>query len=205
MKEEQINGENAPVNDSEQVMDESQTREGGTTGETGNEPPAQNQEMSGTGEEAKEIESEVVKLSNELNEIKDKHLRLYSEFENYRRRTAKERLELINSANADLIMSLLPVLDDFERAMEAAQQSESAEENQGIHLIYQKLLRELNNKGLKPMEGLEGKSFDAENHEAISQTPAPKKKLKNKIVHVVEKGYYLNDKVLRYAKVVIGT
>ena len=100
---------------------------------------------------------------------------------------------------------MLPVLDDFERAMEAAKQSDSPEEDQGIHLIYQKLVKELTDKGLKPMDNLEGQSFDAEVHEAISQTPAPKSKLKNKIVHVVEKGYYLNEKVLRYAKVVIGT
>ena len=150
-------------------------------------------------------ESEVEKLTRELNEVKDKHLRLYSEFENYRRRTAKERLELIGSANADLMVALLPVLDDFERAREASEKANSSTEFEGMNLIYQKLLKELKNKGLKPMEDLEGKSFDAEIHEAISQTPAPKKKLKNRIVHVVEKGYYLNDKVIRYAKVVIGT
>ena len=150
---------------------------------------------------AEEEESDIEKLTRELGEIKDKHLRLYSEFENFRRRTAKERLDLIGTANADLITALLPVLDDFERAME----SESTSEHEGINLIYQKLLKELKSKGLKPMDGLEGESFDAEIHEAISQIPAPKKKLKNRIVHVVEKGYYLNDKVLRYAKVVIGT
>jgi len=150
-------------------------------------------------------QSETEKLTDELNESKDKHLRLYSEFENFRRRTAKEKLELISSASADLMTALLPVLDDFERAREAAEKSESDVEREGMNLIYQKLLKELKNKGLKPMEDLEGKSFDAEVHEAISQIPAPKKKLKNRIVHVVEKGYYLNDKVIRYAKVVIGT
>jgi molecular chaperone GrpE len=147
----------------------------------------------------------VERLSGELKEVKDKHLRLYSEFENFRRRNAKERLELIGSANADLMIALLPILDDFERAREAAEKSNSSTEFEGMNLIYQKLLKELNNKGLKPMENLEGESFDAEVHEAISQTPAPKKKLKNRIIHVVEKGYYLNDKVIRYAKVVIGT
>ena len=150
-------------------------------------------------------ETEVEKLTRELNEVKDKHLRLYSEFENFRRRTAKERLELIGSANAELMTALLPVLDDFERAREASDRANSSAEFEGMNLIYQKLLKELKSKGLKPMEDLEGKSFDAEIHEAISQTPAPKKKLKNRIVHVVEKGYYLNDKVIRYAKVVIGT
>lgn len=149
--------------------------------------------------------SETDKLMQELNEVKDKHLRLYSEFENYRRRTAKERLNLINSANADLMLALLPILDDFERAREAAENSESNTDLEGMNLIYQKLMTELKNKGLKPMEDPEGKSFDAEIHEAISQAPAPQKKLKNRIVHVIEKGYYLNDKVLRHAKVVIGT
>jgi len=150
-------------------------------------------------------ESEVERLSRDLSEAKDKHLRLYSEFENYRRRTSKERLELIGSATTDLMVALLPVLDDFERAREAEEKANSSAEFEGMNLIYQKLLRELKNKGLKPMENLEGESFDAEVHEAISQVPAPKKKLVNKIVHVVEKGYYLNDKVIRYAKVVIGT
>lgn len=152
-----------------------------------------------------EAESEVEKLTSEIGLLKDKHLRLYSEFENFRRRTAKERLDLIGTANADLITALLPVLDDFERAFEASAQSKPGSEKEGVSLIYQKLLKELKNKGLKPMEDLEGEQFDAEVHEAISQMPAPKKKLKNRIVHVVEKGYYLNDKVLRYAKVVIGT
>lgn len=183
MKEEKMEGAEAPNgNSSEPVIDE-------------NNPETATEEQ----------ESEVDKLTSELREVKDKHLRLYSEFENFRRRTAKERLDLIGTANADLITALLPILDDFERAMEAAEKSESDAEHEGINLIYQKFLKELKNKGLKPMEGLEGKSFDAEEHEAISQVPAPKKKLKNRIVHVVEKGYYLNDKVLRYAKVVIGT
>lgn len=149
--------------------------------------------------------SEVEKLTQELNEAKDKHLRLYSEFENYRRRTAKERLDLIGSANADLITALLPILDDFERAQEASESADTNANHEGMTLIYQKLIKELTDKGLKPMEDLEGQRFDAEIHEAISQVPAPKKKLVNKIVAVVEKGYYLNDKVLRYAKVVIGT
>jgi len=166
-------------------------------------------EVSELKEEPKETteneQSEVEKLAIELSEAKDKYLRLYSEFENFRRRTAKERLDLIGSASADLMTDLLPVLDDFERARGANENSNSNVEREGMNLIYQKLLKQLKNKGLKPMKDLEGKSFDAEIHEAISQIPAPKKKLKNRIVHVVEKGYYLNDKVIRYAKVVIGT
>ena len=191
MKEEQTESAKAPVNNSEELAENEQ-------------PGVENTPENSISEEQGQ-ESELEKVTAELSEVKDKHLRLYSEFENYRRRTAKERLELIGSANADLMLSLLPVLDDFERAMEAAENSDADGELQGINLIYQKLTKELKSKGLKPMEDLEGESFDAEVHEAISQTPAPKKKLKNRIVHVVEKGYYLNDKVLRYAKVVIGT
>jgi molecular chaperone GrpE len=193
MKEEQVDGTGTPSdNNSEKVVENKQS---------GIEESSNNTETI----TQEDVESEVERLSGELKEVKDKHLRLYSEFENFRRRNAKERLELIGSANADLMIALLPILDDFERAREAAEKSNSSTEFEGMNLIYQKLLKELNNKGLKPMENLEGESFDAEVHEAISQTPAPKKKLKNRIIHVVEKGYYLNDKVIRYAKVVIGT
>ena len=194
-----MEGASAPnVNETEPIVENQQGQQQETTDEGGFSE--KNAEM-----EPGDQESEVEKLTREIGEIKDKHLRLYSEFENFRRRTAKERLDLIGTANADLITALLPVLDDFERAMEASEKADSGTAHEGINLIYQKLFKELSNKGLKPMENLEGESFDAEVHEAISQIPAPKKKLKNRIVHVVEKGYYLNDKVLRYAKVVIGT
>lgn len=194
MKEESIEGAGSP----------NQTDNNSEEGVENPQP-----EVSELKEEPKETteneQSEVEKLAIELSEAKDKYLRLYSEFENFRRRTAKEKLDLIGSASADLMTDLLPVLDDFERARGANESSNSNVEREGMNIIYQKLLKELKNKGLKPMEDLEGKSFDAEIHEAISQIPAPKKKLKNRIVHVVEKGYYLNDKVIRYAKVVIGT
>ncbi len=156
-------------------------------------------------EELEEEQSEAEKLAIELSQAKDKYLRLYSEFENFRRRTAKERLEMIGSASAELMTDLLPILDDFERARGAAESLESNVELEGMNLVYQKLSKLLKSKGLEPMEKLEGKKFDAEVHEAISQIPTPKKKLKNRIIHVVEKGYYLNQKVIRYAKVVIGT
>ena len=194
MNEEQLNGAEAPEskdNNSEEVLDNQNSEAEATEKHS---EPTENLES-----------SEMDKLTQELHEAKDKHLRLYSEFENYRRRTAKERLELIGSANADLMTALLPILDDFERAKEASEATGSKTDQEGINLIYQKLVKELKGKGLKPMEDLEGKNFDAEIHEAISQIPAPKKKLKNRIVAVVEKGYYLNDKVIRYAKVVIGT
>ncbi|MGI9542216.1 MAG: nucleotide exchange factor GrpE [Cyclobacteriaceae bacterium] len=156
------------------------------------------------GTEEEEID-EVDKLQVELSEAKDKYLRLYSEFENFRRRTAKERLDLIKTANQDLMVALLPVLDDLERAMNAAGDQEAKALVEGMELIQQKFSKILNQKGLKLMPDGVGKDFDAELHEAISQIPAPKKKLKNKIVDVVEKGYLLEDKVIRYAKVVIGT
>lgn len=199
MKEEKMEGTDAPNgNDAEPVLDNEQGQQQNDTEEV-----VDTEKDTETPEE--EQESEVEKLTREIEGMRDKQLRLYSEFENFRRRTAKERLDLIGTANADLITALLPVLDDFERAMEASEKSDSGSEHEGINLIYQKMLKELKNKGLKPMEGLEGERFDAEVHEAISQVPAPNKKLKDRIVHVVEKGYYLNDKVLRYAKVVIGT
>ncbi|MEO9965906.1 MAG: nucleotide exchange factor GrpE [Reichenbachiella sp.] len=145
------------------------------------------------------------KLEAELNESKDKYLRLYSEFENFRRRTSKEKLELINTANESLIQTLLPVLDDFERA-ETSMSAESDVKlvKEGVDLIYNKFKGILEQKGVKRIEADKGSEFDVEYHEAITQIPAPEEKLKGKIVDVVEKGYQLNDKVIRFAKVVTG-
>ena len=142
-------------------------------------------------------------ILNELEEIKDKHLRLFSEFENYRRRTSKEKIEIINNASKDLIIQLLPVLDDFERAIKAGCSDEAS--IKGIDLIHQKLSSILNVKGLKQIEVQVGDGFDAELHEAITQIPAPKEELKGKVVDIIEKGYYLNTKVIRFAKVVTGS
>ena len=142
-------------------------------------------------------------ILNELEEIKDKHLRLFSEFENYRRRTSKEKIEIINNASKDLIIELLPVLDDFERAIKAGRSDEAS--IKGIDLIHQKLSSILNVKGLKQIEVQVGDGFDAELHEAITQIPAPKEELKGKVVDIIEKGYYLNTKVIRFAKVVTGS
>ncbi len=149
--------------------------------------------------------AEIEKLKRELEEAKDKYLRLYSEFENYRRRTAKERLELISNANEDLLVHLLPVLDDFERAQKAMQEhKDHSVAEEGFNLIYSKLKNLLEQKGLKEMQDGPGTPFNPELHHAISQMPVEKKKMKGKIVDVVEKGYYLNDKVIRFAKVVTG-
>jgi molecular chaperone GrpE len=145
-----------------------------------------------------------VKLNNENKELKEKYLRLYSEFENYRRRTAKERLELIKTASEDVIQQMIPVLDDFERAIKAEEKETGEKTIEGRQLIYNKMVKILASKGLKSMDDLVGKDFDAEMHEAITQIPAPSEELKGKIVDVIERGYLLGDKVVRYAKVVIG-
>jgi len=152
--------------------------------------------------EAKEIE----KLNHEIGGLKDKYLRIYSEFENYRRRTAKEKIDLISTANEELMTELLPVIDDFERAMKAMEKNsqECDSIREGISLIYNKLKIVAEKKGLRLMETNPGDSFDPEIHDAISQIPAPEDKLKGKIVDTIEKGYYLNDKVIRFAKVVVG-
>ena len=156
-----------------------------------------------------DMESElagVEKIKDELEDVKDKYLRLYSEFENFRRRTAKERMELVKTANEDLVLSLLPVVDDFERAQKALEETNQPKETlEGYQLIYNKLYKSLEQKGLKKIEVEKGSEFDTELHDAISQMPAPEDGLKGKVIDVVEKGYYLGDKVIRFAKVVIGS
>jgi molecular chaperone GrpE len=146
---------------------------------------------------------EVTKLKDELGMAKDKYIRLYSEFENFRKRTAKEKLELIQSANEQLIKTLLPVADDFERA-ESAFPDKNEQHLAGFFLIYAKFRKVLEVYGVKTMEAAQGSDFNADLHEAISQIPAPVPELKGKIIDVVEKGYFLNDKVIRHAKVVVG-
>lgn len=143
----------------------------------------------------------VEKLQAELSEQKDKHLRLYAEFENFRKRTAKERVELFDSANKELMADLLPVLDDFNRAAKA---NESGELDEGTQLIYHKFHNTLKNKGLKPIEIEAGDDFDVEIMEAITRIPAPEDKLKGKVIDVIEPGYKLGSRMLRYAKVVVG-
>ncbi len=146
--------------------------------------------------------SELQKVQDELAATKDKYLRLYSEFENFRRRTAKEKLELIQSANEKLVNDFLPVIDDFERAEKAFKES-SSKEMEGFLLIYTKFKKILDQAGVKLMEA-KGAAFDPDFHEAITQVPAPDESLKGKVIDVVEQGYLLNDKVIRFAKVVVG-
>jgi molecular chaperone GrpE len=160
----------------------------------------QNEDVTeGTAQQA-EDQGASKKLKDELAEAKDKYLRLYAEFENFRRRTAKEKLELISTANEQVIKSLLPVTDDFDRA-EKALKDAAPKESEGIVLVLNKFRKILEQNGLKIMDTSSG-NFDPDLHEAITQIPSPDKS--GKIIDVVEKGYLLNEKVIRHAKVVVG-
>jgi molecular chaperone GrpE len=155
--------------------------------------------------ETLEADSQTDKLSAEVAELKDKYLRLYADFENFRRRTAKEKLDMMAAANEELMKAVLPVVDDFERAMTSFENfSEIEPLKEGVGLIYTKFSKTLEAKGLKPMVA-RGETLDADLHESIAQFPAPSEELKGKIIDEVEKGYFLNDKVIRYAKVVVGS
>jgi molecular chaperone GrpE len=149
-------------------------------------------------------ELSVEKIQTELAEQKEKFIRLYSEFENFRRRTAKGKLDLIQSANEQLIKTLLPVIDDFDRA-EKSFRDKNDRELEGFFLIHSKFKKVLDQAGVKMMDIKVGAEFNPDLHEAITQIPAPDEKLKGKIVDVIEPGYLLNDKVIRFAKVVVGS
>lgn len=164
---------------------------------------AENQEMNESLEsEAPQSESEtseddkVQEMGEKLAELNDKYLRLYSEYENYRKRTNQEKADLLINGSREMMKAILPVIDDFERAL-------AATEDEGVQLIYNKMLKILEQKGLKAME-VKGEKFDENLHEAITRIPAAEESQKGLVVDVVEKGYYLNDKVLRYAKVVVA-
>ncbi|WP_353779479.1 nucleotide exchange factor GrpE [Winogradskyella sp. 3972H.M.0a.05] len=155
--------------------------------------------------QAKEELTVEEQLQEDLAKEKDKFMRLFAEFENYKKRTSKERIELFKTASEEVMTSLLPVLDDFERALLHIEDDKEAEElRKGVLLIYQKLLTTLEQKGLSVIEVKANDVFDAEDHQAITQIPAPSDDMKGKIIDVVEKGYKLGDKVIRYPKVVVG-
>jgi len=162
-----------------------------------------------TEETSNEVENEVEEIKTEmptteelLAEEKDRYIRLYAEFENYKKRTSKEKMDFFQYANQDLMISMLGVLDDFERAMK--NMTEESDKS-GVELIYQKLKNKLVEKGLKPMEVNAGDTFNVDLHEAITSIPAPSEDLKGKIVDVIETGYQLHDRVIRFAKVVTGS
>ena len=158
-------------------------------------------------EESKSPEVEISveeQLQSELAQEKDKFLRLFAEFENYKRRTSKERIELFSTASQDVIQALLPVLDDFDRAMVELSKHEESELSKGVELIKNKLNNTLQQKGLSLVEVNKGDDFNADNHEAVTQIPAPTDDLKGKIIDVIEQGYKIGEKVIRFTKVVIG-
>ncbi len=146
----------------------------------------------------------VEKMQSDLEEQKDKYIRLFAEFDNFKRRNAKERMELIQTAGREVITSLLDVLDDCDRAEKQLQKSDDLQQiKEGVQLVFGKLRNTLQSKGLKAMESI-STDFDVEKHEAITEIPAPSPALVDKVVDEVQKGYYLNDKIIRFAKVVVG-
>ncbi|MBQ0113012.1 MAG: nucleotide exchange factor GrpE [Bacteroidales bacterium] len=159
-----------------------------------------------TQETSEKEEDTVESLGKKLLDVNDKYLRIYSEFENYRKRTNKERLEMIENASEDMIKSLLPVLDDFERALVNMEKSEDElvkQMTEGMTLIYKKFYGILERKGLKPINA-KGEMFDENLHEAVTMFPAPNEEDKGKVIDETEKGYYLNNKVIRFSKVVVA-
>ena len=163
---------------------------------------SENADQTTAGKADDKVQAELAKLKEEIAESKDKYIRLYSEFENFRRRTSKEKLEMIQSAGEQLLKQLVPVLDDFERAEKAFASNNTDAE--GFLLIQSKFRKVLEANGIKTMDVKKGSDFDADLHEAIAQVPA-EEELKGKVVEVVEKGYLLNEKVIRFAKVVVGS
>ncbi len=153
--------------------------------------------------ETQEISTEE-QLAKDLAQEKDKFLRLFAEFENYKKRTSKERIELFRTANEELMTVLLPILDDFDRGLNEIKKAKDKELLKGMELINNKLRTSLAQKGLSPIKVKNGVVFDVELHEAITQIPAPSDDLKGKIIDVIEQGYKLGDKVIRYPKVVVG-
>lgn len=143
-------------------------------------------------------------IEEKLAEEKDRYIRLFAEFENFKKRTQKEKMEFYQYASQDLIVSMLNVLDDFERAIKEMEKSEHTEQLEGIKLIYNKFKNTLIEKGLTPVEVSVGDAFNVDFHEAVTQIPAPSPELKGKVVDILETGYRLHDRVIRFAKVVIG-
>jgi molecular chaperone GrpE len=172
--------------------------------ETVNDQNEQNPQEETKVNDADPKDEKIAELESKVNELNDKYLRLYSEFDNFRKRTAKEKTDLIQAGGEDVFKSILPVIDDFERAIKSNSEiSDVNAVNDGVNLIYNKLRSTLNHKGLEQMKTV-GEPFDADIHEAITNIPAPTEDLKGKVVEELEKGYTLNGKIIRFAKVVIG-
>ena len=194
--EEVLKNENAENQEQETVE---QTTSENESENVNNESENDNESSNSDGEL-----SDLEKKELEYKELHDKYIRLFSEFDNFRKRTAKEKLELTMSAGSDIIKQILPILDDFERAIANNEKSEDLSVvKEGFMLIHSKIKNTLTAKGLKEMNS-QGETFNVNIHEALTQIPAPSEDLKGKVVDVIEKGYLLNDKVLRFAKVVVG-
>jgi molecular chaperone GrpE len=169
------------------------------------EQTADGQEKELPAEPVNDAEKRIADLEMQVAAANDKYLRLYSEFDNFRKRTAKERVELLNTAGADVIKNLLPVVDDFERALKNNETATDVKSvNEGVNLVAQKLRSILTKSGLQPIEAI-GQPFDVDLHEAITNIPAPTPDLKGKVVDEVEKGYMMNGKVIRFSKVIVGS
>lgn len=173
-------------------------------GEPAEDASGETEEGAAKENEKKSSADSDAKLKRQLEAEKDKFLRLFAEFENYKRRTARERIELFKTAGEEIMVALLPVMDDFDRALKELEKSTDESVSSGVALIHKKFKTTLNQKGLVEMETGAGEKFDAEIHEAVSQVPAPSDDMKGKIIDVVEKGYKLGEKVIRFPKVVIG-
>jgi len=183
-------------NKSDETVNESHTDQ--------NEMTAREVAVEGLPDAESSESGDLEKLEFQLSEAKDKYLRLYSDFENYKKRINRERIDLIKSAGQDIMGAILPMLDDMERAIKAmADAKDVSAVKEGVELVYQKMKSITEGKGLKAMEAV-GKDFDADLHDAIANIPVNDAKQKGKVIEEIEKGYYLNDKVIRHAKVVVG-
>lgn len=163
-----------------------------------------NEQTANSTEEVIDDKKKIEALSNQISELNDKYLRLYSEYDNYRKRSSKERLELMKTAGEDILIGFLTIMDDFERAIKSNETAQDIKAvNEGVALIYNKLKNILLQKGVEPLTSV-GTEFNADIHEAITNVPAPSADLKGKIIDEVEKGYSMNGKVIRFAKVIVG-
>lgn len=175
------------------------TQESETVNESNEE-----QKIEKEGQPIDDKDKQIAELKAKADELNDKYLRLYSEFDNFRKRTAKERIDLIQTAGEDVFKSILPVLDDFERAIKSNTETDDIKAvTDGVNLIFNKLKSTLTHKGLQEMKSI-GEPFNADIHEAITNIPAPSEDMKGKVVDELEKGYSLNGKIIRFAKVIIG-
>lgn len=211
LKERAENLKNTVTEKAEEIAKEAQKRAGTFAGKTIDAAEKLVNDLLGKKPEETEFEEvktdpkdlEIAELKKELDEMRDKYVRLYADFDNHRKRTAKEYGEITKQAGREVIKDLLPVLDDFERALKAMDKGTEASAKEGMQLIYNKLLNGLTAKGLKAMETI-GKDFNVEEHEAITEVPAPTPEMQGKVIDELEKGYYLNGKIIRFAKVVVG-